>query len=73
MKYRWLSVILNQFINYQRSMKLTCPECKNDVDTSLYPNVAKDQVVECDVCGITLLVTDIADGAITTEVMDEGK
>ena len=54
-------------------MKLTYPECKNNVDTSLYPNLAKDQVVECDVCGITLLVTDIQGDEVMTEVMDEGK
>ena len=54
-------------------MKLTCPECKNDVNLSVYPNLAKDQVIECDVCGISLLVTDIADGKVSAEITDEGK
>ena len=55
------------------SMKLTCPECKNDVDLSVYPNLQKNQVVECGMCGITLLVTDINGDVITVEIVDEGK
>jgi len=54
-------------------MKLICPECKNDVDTALYPNLAKDQVVECNMCGITLLVTSIEGEKVVTEIVDEGK
>ncbi len=54
-------------------MKLICPECKNEVDLSRYPNLAKDQVVECDVCGITLLVTNIDGENVETEIVDEGK
>jgi len=54
-------------------MKLTCPECKNDVDLSLYPNFAVNQVVECNVCGITLLVTAINGDEVASEVVDEGK
>ena len=38
-------------------MNLICPECKNDVALSRYPQLAVDQAIECDVCGITLLVT----------------
>ena len=56
------------------NMKLTCPECKNDVDLSQYPNLAKDQVIECDTCGMTLLVTDMSNPEeIRTEIVDEGK
>jgi len=52
----------------------TCPECKNEVDLSAYPNLAVDHVVECNVCGISLLVTGIdAAGKVATEIADEGK
>lgn len=52
----------------------TCPECKNEVDLSAFPNVVAGHVVECDVCGISLLVTSIGeDGKVDTEIADEGK
>lgn len=55
-------------------MKLVCPECKNDVDLSRYPNLARDNVIECDTCGMTLLVTDMSNPEeIRTEIVDEGK
>jgi len=54
-------------------MRLVCPECKNDVDLSSYPNLEKGQVIECNVCGISLLVTEIQDGEVSAEVTDEGK
>jgi len=54
-------------------MKLTCIECKNDVNLSNYPNLAVDQVIECDICGITLLVTAINGENAEAEVVDEGK
>lgn len=54
-------------------MHLQCPECKNDVDLSSYPNLQKDQVVECNVCGISLLVTDVQEKEAKAEVTDEGK
>lgn len=54
-------------------MRLTCPECKNDVNLSAFPNLAADQMVECDACGISLLVTDIAGNEVVAEVADEGK
>ncbi|MEA2715310.1 MAG: hypothetical protein QOG91_338 [Candidatus Parcubacteria bacterium] len=50
-----------------------CPECKNSVDLSPYPNVAPGMVIECDQCGMTLLVREIKDGALKTDVVDEGK
>lgn len=55
------------------TMKLNCIECKNDVDLSSYPNLAKDQVIECNHCGISLLVVDVVNGVGTAEVVDEGK
>ena len=51
----------------------TCPECKNPVDLSVYPNLAVDNVIECNVCGISLLVTEIIDDQVITEIADEGK
>jgi hypothetical protein len=52
----------------------TCPECKNDVNLSKYPNLAVGNVIECDVCGISLVVKGIDDdGEVYTEIADEGK
>lgn len=53
-------------------MKFVCPECKNDIDTSVYPDLKKDQVVECGTCGITLVVTEIGE-TVDSEIIDEGK
>lgn len=55
-------------------MKLICPECKNDVNLALYPNVAPEHVIECDVCGITLMVELVGvNGLVVANVVDEGK
>ncbi|MBT4941700.1 MAG: hypothetical protein HOL80_00880 [Candidatus Magasanikbacteria bacterium] len=54
-------------------MNLTCIECKNQVDLSSYSDLAMDSVVECQTCGITLLVTSIDDNTVSVEIMDEGK
>jgi transcription elongation factor Elf1 len=54
-------------------MRLTCPECQNSVNTSTYINIAIGNVIECDVCGITLMVNKIEGDAVTAEVVDEGK
>ncbi|HRH23198.1 MAG TPA: hypothetical protein PK295_01050 [Candidatus Magasanikbacteria bacterium] len=53
-------------------MRLICPECKNEVDISTFPNLAVDQVLECDTCGITLVVTDVGE-EVSAEIVDEGK
>lgn len=51
-----------------------CPECKNTINLSRYPNLAKGMVIECNHCGMTLLVNDVAnDGKVSTEIVDEGK
>lgn len=55
------------------SMKCVCPECKNTIDLSRYPNLAPGMVVECNHCGMTLLVKDTTGGIVTTEIVDEGK
>lgn len=55
-------------------MKLICPECKNQVDISRFPNLAKDQVVECNMCGISLIVTNTQEnGDVETQIVEEGK
>ena len=54
-------------------MNLICPECKNKIDLSIYPNLAKDQIIECGICGISLLVSSIEGENVNAEVVDEGK
>lgn len=54
-------------------MNLTCPECKNQVDLSPYPDLSIEQVVECDVCGISLMITNMDSDLVQAEVVDEGK
>lgn len=55
-------------------LTLTCPECKNDVDLSEYQNLKKDDVIECNHCGITLLAVSVpSEGEITVEIIEEGK
>lgn len=61
----------------QQNMKsentlLICPECKNAVDLSRYPTVGVGMVVECNHCGMTLLVKEAGEN-IKTEIVDEGK
>lgn len=51
-------------------MQIVCPECKNEVMTSQYGELQSDQVIECNTCGITLMLVDL-DG--TVEIVDEGK
>ncbi|MEI6304710.1 MAG: hypothetical protein WCP09_01685 [Candidatus Taylorbacteria bacterium] len=53
---------------------LICPECKNSVDLARYPNVAPGMVIECNHCGMTLLVKEIeSTGNVKTDIVDEGK
>jgi lysine biosynthesis protein LysW len=54
-------------------MKLICPECKNDIQLSNYPNLKAGHVIECDTCGITLEVKSIEGEKIEVEIADEGK
>lgn len=56
------------------NMICVCPECKNTVDLSRYPNLAAGMVIECNHCGMTLLVQEVAaDGKVSTKIVDEGK
>lgn len=50
-----------------------CPECKNTISLSRYPNLAVGMVIECDHCGMTLAVKAIDGGSVKTEIVDEGK
>ena len=54
-------------------MKSVCPECKNLIVLNRYPSLKEGMVIECDHCGITLLVKNIKDGEVSTEIVDEGK
>jgi len=54
-------------------MQLICPECKNNIDLSSYHDLAVEQVIECNVCGISLQVTAINGDEVVAEVVDEGK
>lgn len=54
-------------------MQLICPECKNEVDLSVYPNLAAGQVIECQMCGISLVVTKMEGNMVEAEIVDEGK
>lgn len=53
--------------------KLVCPECKNDIDLSPYPNLAQNMIVECNHCGMTLMIKDISGEEIKADIVDEGK
>ena len=56
------------------NMLCVCPECKNTIDLSKYPNLAVGMIIECNHCGMTLAVKAIgADGKVDTEIVDEGK
>jgi len=54
-------------------MKVNCPECKNDIDTSAHSSLSEKQIIECDKCGITLEITGIEGDRVETEIVDEGK
>lgn len=54
-------------------MRLICPECKNEVNLTRYPNLAPADVIECELCGITLGVENISGDEVTAEIVDEGK
>ncbi len=54
-------------------MKTTCPECKNQIDLSRYPSIKEGMVIECNFCGITLLIKKMQGSVVETEIVDEGK
>ncbi len=54
-------------------MTCICPECKNEINLAKYPALSVGNVIECDVCGITLVVKGIEDNTVYTEIQDEAK
>ncbi len=54
-------------------MQLICPECRNIVDLSSFPQLAKGHVIECNSCGITLMVINIKENNVEVEIVDEMK
>ena len=54
-------------------MNCICPECKNEINLSRYPGLAVGNVIECDICGITLSVKGIEGNDVWTDIVDEGK
>jgi len=57
----------------QKNVTAICPECKNNIDLSHYSSINCGMVIECNHCGITLLIKEIIDENIVTEIVDEGK
>ncbi len=64
--------MIQESINRDNSL-LVCPECKNNVDLSRYPAITTGMVVECNHCGMTLLIKEVKSGSIVTVIVDEGK
>jgi len=54
-------------------MHLICPECKNEVDLSPHSNLAEGGIVECNHCGISLMISKIENGEVSAVIVDEGK
>jgi ribosomal protein S27E len=69
LQYYYFSSIIPSIKN----MKAICPECKNEIDLTRYPMMKEGIVIECNVCGITLLVRRIDGENVETEIVDEGK
>ncbi len=54
-------------------MKSICPECKNNIDISSYSSLKEGMIIECNHCGMTLLIKNMKDENIETMIVDEGK
>ena len=57
----------------ERDFIAICLECKNEIELSNYPSISEGMVIECNHCGITLLIKKIEDSTVSTEIVDEGK
>jgi len=67
-------VVVNSIIELiYKKMKAICPECKNEIDLARYSSIKQGMVIECNHCGITLLVKNIENDVVSTEIVDEGK
>lgn len=54
-------------------MQSVCPECKNDIDLTPFEPLQMEDMLECDMCGISLMVAQIDGDSVQLEVADEGK
>lgn len=54
-------------------MQIICPECKNRVELSIYPNIKVGEIIECNSCGMTLKVVNMEGDRAEVEIVDEGK
>ena len=54
-------------------MHLICPECKNPVDLSSYKELAVGQILECGLCGISLIIEKMDGDEVMVEIVGEGK
>ena len=61
------------FFQSIKIMKSICPECKNEIDLGRYPNTQIGMIIECNHCGITLLIKKIDNAVVSSEIVDEGK
>jgi DNA-directed RNA polymerase subunit RPC12/RpoP len=50
-----------------------CPECKNNIDLRSYPNIVGGMIIECNHCGMTLLIKEVSGNSVKLEIVDEGK
>ncbi len=57
----------------QKENTAICPECKNQINLLRYPSIKEGMVIECNHCGITLIIKKIDAGTVYTEIVDEGK
>lgn len=71
-KWHFCAIIVFTFTNIIY-MNLVCPECKNHVDLTSYPDLDVGHVIECEMCGISLEINNMDDDKVKAEVVDEGK
>lgn len=67
-----VAIILLLFLKI-KGMHLICPECKNPVDLSSYTELTVGQIIECGMCGISLVIEKIDGDEVMAEIVDEGK
>ncbi len=50
-----------------------CPECKNQIDFKKFDQIKEGIIVECNTCGMTLLIKSIKGNVAELDIVDEGK
>jgi hypothetical protein len=53
-------------------MNLICNECKNPINLGVIDPLVIDDVIECEICGTSLIVLE-TNPTIILDVFDEGK